>query len=193
MRTPIVTLATTLTATALIAGCGGGTNHTTDLTGGDKSTATTTDATDPKNTAADQTIAVVERYFQTLSRLDADYTVPVDAADDVASGAALNTVKADVTVRRSKGITITGDIKVVGTKVTDVRLTPPPATVQVRACVDTSSRDAKYPDGSSANAANRVPRQITQLTVENPAWPDPKGWRVAVDAGNRGGEACESA
>ncbi|MEV6774387.1 hypothetical protein AB0N05_37700 [Nocardia sp. NPDC051030] len=194
MRTPLK-LAIALAATVMITGCGSETTNNTAVIGGESSSSakTSSNNANPQQAASEQAIALVNRYFQTISRLDADPTVTINAVDDVAAGQALTTAKADVTTRRSQGIVITGEIKVVDAKAAEVRLDAKPASVQVHACLDISTRDAKFPDGSSANAANRNPRVSSQLTVENPSWPDSRGWRVVADTGKRGGEACEKA
>ncbi|MFH5208100.1 hypothetical protein [Antrihabitans spumae] len=153
----------------------------------------TTVADNPEAAATEQALAAVTRYFQVLSRLDADATTSIADADAVAAGAVLETLKADVTVRRSKGLVITGDVTVLSAKAGDPHIPPPtPAKVEVRACVDTSTRDARFPDGTSAIDSNRLKQQLAILTVENQSWPDSAGWRVTVDAGNRGQERCDA-
>lgn len=189
----LTTTAAAVTVAFLLPACSNDEPNTPNITTAPLSGPDSTVSNDPKTAATEQALAAVTRYYQVLSRLDADVTTSIADADAVASGAVLETLKADVTVRRSKGLTITGDVTVLSAKAGDPQLPPPtPAKVEVRACVDTSTRDAKFPDGTSAIDQNRIKQQLAILTVENPAWPDPAGWRVAVDAGNRGQERCDA-
>lgn len=197
MRTTTLILATTA-ALAVITGSGCSTNAT-NTTGAIGTTvagaeATTAGADDPKQEATDQALALVTRYYQTLSRIDSDVSVPAAALDEVAGGPALTISTADVTVRRSQGVTITGEITVVDTEATEVRIDSAPATVVVRACIDTSSRDAKLPDGSSALSPGSLPRSSQTLKVENVNWPESNGWRVTGNSAleQRRQEPCDA-
>lgn len=193
MRTPI-TLTIAVVSAAFIAGCS---NSNTNSTGDLRSTSGTSSAaaatTEPKQKASEQSLAMVDRYFQTLSKLDADPATPIAAVEEVATGDALTYTKADVTVRRSQGVAITGSLTVSKAKVTDIRLEPASATSVVRVCVDSSTRDAKNPDGSSAIGADRLTKSATTLTLQNVQWPDGSGWRVVGDSAlqQRKQEPCD--
>ncbi|GAB4590060.1 hypothetical protein [Nocardia sp. IFM 10818] len=192
MRTALtLTLAVTTTA-VLAAGCSSGASTNTSDSGASGSTAAATTTTDPTTDAREQTLAAVQRYFQTLSRLDADPTMPLPAADQVAAGDTLTIVQADVTKRRAEGVTITGEIRVVDSKVTEVRLTPAPATTVAKVCLDTTSRAAHLPDGTPAGGGGSA-RAGTTLTLTNPTWPDASGWRVVGDTykQQRQAEVCD--
>lgn len=189
----LTTTAAAVTVAFLLPACSADEPKTSNITTAPLSGPETTVADNPETAAREQALAAVTRYFQVLSRLDADASTSINDADAVASGAVLETLKADVTVRRSKGLAITGDVTVLNASAGDPQLPPPtPAKVEVRACVDTSTRDAKFPDGTSAIDQNRIKQQLAILTVENLSWPDPAGWRVTVDAGNRGQERCDA-
>ncbi|MFH5208101.1 hypothetical protein [Antrihabitans spumae] len=62
----------------------------------------------PETVATEQALAAVTRYFQVLSRLDADATTSLNEADAVAAGQVLETAKADVTVRARKVLSSQG-------------------------------------------------------------------------------------
>lgn len=194
MRTPAtVTIAFAAAAAAVLAGCSSGTttNNTSFGRAGNAAASTTSD---PTSTATQQVTDAVSHYYQVVSQLDTDVTVPVTAAEQVAGGPVLNSTKGDIIEYRSQGITITGATTVSSAKVSDLKLDAHPATSTVRVCVDTSTLDAKYPDGRSAMSASRITKSATTLTLENAAWPSATGWRVSGDSAlqQRKQEPCDA-
>lgn len=195
MRKTLIGLTIVLSIGATTMGCSRDSSNTTvDLGSQQATAAASTTAADPKKEASDQAIALATRYYQTVSRLDSDYSVPVNSAAEVMSNPVLDLTKADVTLRRSQGITITGEIRVTQSKVVETQTGGQPARAKVRVCVDTSSLDAKFPNGSSAMAPGRVTSSASTLTMENPKWPDSSGWRVVGDQAlqERKQEPCDA-
>lgn len=162
-----------------------------DLTGQDAFTGPDTAASSKTadDQAADAALAAVREFYAVMGEVDSDSLIPVEALARVAGGPVLDKYTADIRLRRSKAVTSTGAITVVDAQVTD-RGVPQddagkpiqgPAWVHVVACNDISTWDSRFPDGTSAVAADRGQFVLASVTVRNGEWPG-GSWVVTSEA-----------
>lgn len=136
--------------------------------------------------AGDAAIAKVADFYAVRGEVDADPAVPVEKLSQVAGDPVLGKYTADAMLRRSEGVTSTGQITVVSSKVTDLDAPSDesgepidgPAWVHVEACTDITTWNAVRADGTSAMDSNRGTYELARFTVRNADWPDASGWRV---------------
>lgn len=141
---------------------------------------------DPVESAHQAAIATAKDFYAIQGQVDADPGLPVEKLATVAGDPVLNKYIGDINLRRSKGVTSTGQITVVNSHVTDSGIPlddkgnpiEAPAWVHVEVCTDISTWNSFYPDGSSAMDPNRGKYERDRLTVRNAEWPDANGWRV---------------
>ena len=190
-----------VTATAIVAACG--TDGTADPapTSTQQPILTGPEGTlkSPEQQATEAAIAKTSEFYAARGQIEADPTAPVEGLNRVAGNPVLDKYAADITLRRSQGITSTGQIQVLNAAVTDLDApkdadgnpTANPAWVHVEACTDISGWLNTYPDGRSAMDPDRGQFGVVKLTVRNPNWPDSDGWRVTSEEGKKV-DSCNS-
>lgn len=191
-RTGAAILAVVAAASISVA-CGTGDTEATPVTTTTQPVLTGPEGVDksPEQQATDSAIAKINDFYASLGAVEADPAKPVEELDRVAGGPVLPKAIADISLRRSQGITSTGAITVVNSTVTDLSApkdedgnpipSPDGAWVKTVTCTDISGWNTAFPDGTSASLPDRGQFQTSQLTVRNADWPDSSGWRITSE------------
>lgn len=195
-RTAAAILAVVAAASISVA-CGTGDTGATPVTTTTQPVLTGPEGVDksPEQQATDSAIAKIDDFYASLGAVEADPAKPVEELDRVAGGPVLPKAIADISLRRSQGITSTGAITVVNSTVTDLSApkdedgnpipSPDGAWVKTVTCTDISGWNTVFPDGTSTMDPNRGQFETAQITVRNAAWPDSSGWRVTSETNEK--------
>lgn len=150
--------------------------------GGPSNAANTSAAATPKDAAAQQARAAVDRYLSVYNALIGGRESDLDRLSQVAGDPLLSTVRADVIAALSKGVKNRGsdptvdDVEYVRTDLPDSGRGR--ADVEVRMCIDQAATDLVYPDGKSARTVGSPDQIARQWWVRNDSYPDTDGWKV---------------
>lgn len=183
-----------LTTPFLVVGCSAGaeTAPTGTATTSSATSAPTT-AVDPEQQAAEEAVALVPTYVETVNGLLADPTRPIDDIYTVAVDPEATTEAGAIQAFRSSGIVQVGIPQIVGTTTVSVDLEPTSQgslpSVQVTACLDASQVTAVDASGAPVSGAAQAPFLVVDLTIVNINYPDPQSWRVS-SAPNTQAQAC---
>lgn len=165
------------------------------------SSPTTTGAevtTDPAELAAEQAVALVPTYVQTIDELYEDPSRPLDDVYAVAVASEATAEATAIQAFRAQGYQQAGRSQVVTATAGPVDLTNDPnaapepllPTVTVTACIDVSQVQATDAGGTSVVAPDRPPYLIQQLMIVNIDYPDAGSWRV-TEAPNQQAQSCD--
>ena len=144
-----------------------------------------TSALPPKDQAAAEANAAVDRYMSVYNAVTTGREPNPDKLAAVAGDPLLQGARGDIIVRRSKGVTSSGDLKIVASKVVRNDLPssqPGQADVEIDTCVDQSDYKSVRSDGKS----DLVPQERVkrQWWVRNPSWPGGE-WKVVGQSAAR--------
>ena len=109
--------------------------------------------------AAEQAVA---DYYRVTDALLGQGQLPIEQAAEVATGAELDAVRQLLQQRRGDGRRQTGSVVVEALDVTGLGLTPP-ASADVRVCLDVSGVDVVDTAGASVVLPDRHPRTVIDL------------------------------
>jgi hypothetical protein len=142
----------------------------------------TVDVSPPANpvhdTVAAQALKAAEAYFQAENELSQNPNGDLAVINTVASGQAVTAFTADIQDLKSRGIHIVGAATILTTRVTDLSVTGPNASVAADMCFDVSKTAGVDAQGRTVTAPARLDHQLGRYTMTNTNWPDASGWRV---------------
>lgn len=140
----------------------------------------------PGQQATEGAIAAVEGMYSAQVEVGGDATKNLALLDQYMVDPYLKAMRADITLRRSKGIVSEGDIRIVRTHPEEV--TAPTdedgnpvrgaAEVLLKTCMDVSDYHSIDPEGNDTVDPNRLSQVQAIFRVKNEAWPSGEGWRV---------------
>ena len=140
----------------------------------------------PEQQATEGAVAAVEGMYDAQLEVGGDPTADLALLDQYMVDPYLEAMRADITLRRSKGIVSEGEIQVMRTHPEEV--TAPKdekgnpvsgnAEVLLKTCVDVSTYASIDPEGNDTVDPDRLEQVQAIFRVENTEWPSGAGWRV---------------
>ncbi|QSE87161.1 hypothetical protein JWS13_00160 (plasmid) [Rhodococcus pseudokoreensis] len=154
----------------------------------------------PEQQAGDQAVKAVSAYFQELLAIEKDPSVDLARLDRISGQPNTGKLRFDFDELRSAGVVAVGTVDVIATTVLEVKAPkdeygnpiPGTATASLRVCVDRSEYDRKNRNGVSVLPPDHLDAELSKPSMENPAWPDPSGWRVVWDQIMDNSTACDA-
>lgn len=140
----------------------------------------------PGQQATEGAIAAVKGMHKARASIENDPRADMNSISQYVTDPYLGLLKADMELRRSKGIVGEGEIVVIRTSPDEVKAPADEdgnpiagkAEVLLRTCVDVTDYHAFDTEGRDTVNPNRLPQEQAVFRVVNESWPSGDGWKV---------------